>query len=71
MKTHSFDALSFVSGLVAAAVGVLFLLPAEFGDLVDAVTNMGSWLLPAIFLTIGVAVLAPVLLRRNGEDSDD
>lgn len=71
MKTHRFDALSFASGLVAAAVGLVFLLPAESADLVDVVTGMGSWLLAVIFLTVGIAVLAPVMLRQSGESSDD
>ena len=72
MKTHRFDTLSFVSGLVAVAIGLLFLLPSQPGDIFDFIGEAGGWLLPVFFLTIGVAVLAPPLLRkRDAETGED
>ncbi len=29
MKSHAFDAISFITGLVATAIGLLFLIPQE------------------------------------------
>lgn len=71
MKTHRFDTLSFVSGLVATVVGLLFLLPSQPGDIFDFIGEAASWLLPALFLTIGVAVLVPPLMRRRDDQAKD
>lgn len=70
MKRHPFDTLSFVSGLVAVATGVLFLFPGTPGDLVDRITDAGEWLLPTLLIAIGVAVLAP-LVARGAQKSEE
>jgi hypothetical protein len=71
MKTHRFDTFSFVSGLVAVAIGLLFLLPSQPGEIFDFIGEAGTWLLPAFLLTIGVAVLAPPLFRSRGEQENE
>lgn len=72
MKTHRFDTLSFISGLVAASIGLLFLLPSQPGQIFDFIGTAGTWLLPTILVVIGVAVIAPPLLRgRDKETGDD
>jgi len=71
MKTHRFDTLSFVSGLVAVAIGLLFLLPSQPGDIFDFIGEAGGWLLPVFFLTIGVAVLVPPLVRKRGDEAGE
>lgn len=70
MKTHRFDALSFLAGLVIAGIGLAFLLLPEVGDLVDFITNAGTWFWPVLFLAIGVAVLAPVVSPSGTEPGE-
>ena len=70
MKSHKFDAISFISGLVAALVGLVFLVPQTPVDLIDAVTSLGAWFWPVLLLAIGIAVLVPVMARGH-EDEDD
>jgi hypothetical protein len=60
MKIHKFDTLSFLSGLVFTAFGLLFLIPSQTDDLIDYVTGLGSWVWPVALLGIGVAILIPV-----------
>ena len=69
MKTHRFDAVSFISGLVIALLGLVFLIPQTPVDIVSALTNLGSWFWPAVLLAIGVAVLIPVFLPKEDEFS--
>lgn len=71
MKTHRFDTLSFISGLVIAAVGLLFLVPSEPGAIFDFVGDVGAWLLPTFLLTIGLVVLIPPLLRSSGDETKE
>ncbi len=68
MKSHRFDAISFISGLVAALVGLVFLVPQTPLDLVDAVTSLGAWFWPVLLLVIGIAILVPVFMSRGDED---
>jgi hypothetical protein len=70
MKRHKFDTLSFISGLVIAGLGTLFLFPSEPGGIFDFVGEAGTWLLPALFLTVGVVVLVPPLLRSRDQDDE-
>ena len=70
MKTHKFDAISFFSGIVITAIGLLFLIPTAPSDLFDAVGALGNWFWPVLLLTIGAAVLAPVFIRSKDQDED-
>lgn len=67
MERHRFDALSFAFGLIYALVGVIFLIPTTPFDLVDVVTASLRWVWPAAILLIGVAILVPLLRRRDEE----
>lgn len=69
MKSHELDPISFISGLVITLIGLVFLLPADTGDLISAVSDVGSWAWPAIFIGLGIAVIAPSVWRR-GSDQD-
>jgi cytochrome c-type biogenesis protein CcmH/NrfF len=70
MKSHRFDAISFISGLVAAIIGLVFLVPQNPVDLIDAVTSLGAWFWPVLLLVIGLAVLVPVFVTRSAEDAE-
>jgi hypothetical protein len=65
MKSHRFDAISFISGLVITLLGLTFLIPETPVDIIDALTNLGSWFWPTVLLVIGVAVLIPVFLPKE------
>ena len=67
MKTHKFDAISFFSGLVIAAIGLLFLIPNSAGDVIDAVTGLGVWFWPLIFVVVGLAVIIPVVIPKKSK----
>lgn len=69
MKVHSFDVLSFLAGLVITAIGLTFLLLPDVGDIIDVFTDGSSWIWPVVFITIGVAVLIP-LIASGGEKVD-
>lgn len=71
MKTHKFDGISFFTGLVFAAIGLLYLIPRDAGDIVDLFVDVGGWFWPALFLAVGAAVLIPALRRRGTEHSGD
>jgi formate-dependent nitrite reductase membrane component NrfD len=70
MKSHRFDAISFISGLVAALVGLVFLVPQTPVDLIDAVTSLGAWFWPVLLLVIGLAVLIPVFATKSAEEEE-
>ncbi len=65
MKSHRFDAISFISGLVITLLGLAFLIPETPVDIVHALTSLGSWFWPAVLMVIGVAILIPVFLSRE------
>ena len=69
MKAHRFDALSFITGLVMAGAGLLFLLPYDAGDLIDVVSRAAVWIWPALLLAIGLAVLIPAVTRSRDEET--
>lgn len=71
MKPHTFDPVSFFSGLVISGIGLLFLLPREPGDIFDFIGNIGAWFWPALLLTIGAAILAPIAFRRPAQDQEE
>ena len=71
MKTHTFDGVSFFSGLFITAVGALFLIAQEPGDIIDALGGLGTWFWPLLFVIVGLAVLVPALMpSRSGDDGD-
>jgi hypothetical protein len=68
MKTHSFDGVSFFSGLIITAIGLVFLIAPEPGDIFDVFGGAGAWFWPVLLLVIGIAVLVPALMpSRNDE----
>jgi hypothetical protein len=71
MKQHRFDTLSFVSGLVFAGFGLLFLIPNNTDNLIDVFVDVGSWAWPLILLGIGLAIIVPLFLGGVGDESDE
>ena len=67
MKTHRFDAVSFIAGLAFAILGLVFLVPDTPKQLIDMLVNSGAWFWPIALLVIGVAVIVPVLLPSKDE----
>lgn len=73
MKTHSFDTISFISGVVITALGVLFLIPRDVTDLFALIGDLGnwsSWFWAVVFLAIGAVVLAPLVRRRQSASEE-
>ena len=68
MKTHKFDTVSFLSGLVIIAIGLVYLLPNDPGDIWNALTNVGSWFWPVVFVVVGLAVLVPLIIPKKAND---
>ena len=66
MKSHKFDAISFISGVVAVALGLAFLIPQTPVDLIEMITSLGAWFWPALLVVIGIAVLVPVYTKHWG-----
>lgn len=71
MKTHRFDGVSFFSGLIITAIGLVFLLANEPGDIIDAVGRLGNWFWPLVLLIIGIAVLVPALAPKKDSDEPE
>lgn len=69
MKTHRFDAISFLAGLAITGIGLIFLLLPELGSIIDFFTDAGAWFWPIVFLAIGFAILVPVI-ARPGDQKD-
>ncbi|HEY6629694.1 MAG TPA: hypothetical protein VI193_11980 [Acidimicrobiia bacterium] len=67
MKTHRFDAVSFIAGLAFAILGLVFLVPDTPQELIDALVNSGGWFWPVALLIVGLAVIVPVLLPKKEE----
>lgn len=73
MRAHRFDGISFFTGLVFTAIGLLYLIPSEFSDIVDLFLDAGDWFWPVLFLAAGMAVLIPALRpseRSNGDEEE-
>jgi hypothetical protein len=68
MKPHRFDAISFISGIVAVVLGLVFLIPQTPVDLIDAITSLGAWFWPALLVVVGIAILVPVFASRPAEE---
>ncbi|MGH8913180.1 MAG: hypothetical protein ACRDZM_01540 [Acidimicrobiia bacterium] len=71
MKTHRFDPVSFITGLVITLLGLAFLIPQSPVDVVSALTSFGAWFWPALLLVIGIAVLIPAILPKVEKPTDD
>ncbi len=71
MKLHRFDALSFVAGLLIAGLGIVFLVLPEPGDIIDVLTDLGSWFWPVMLIGIGAAVLAPLATRKTRDEEPE
>lgn len=70
MKTHKFDGVSFFSGLLIMAIGLLYLIPNTPSDIIDAITGLGGWFWPILLLALGVAVLVPVIWTRDSTEKE-
>jgi hypothetical protein len=68
MKQHKFDAISFISGVVASAFGLVFLIPQTPVDLIDTVTSLGAWFWPTLLVVVGITILVPVFASRDADD---
>lgn len=71
MKTHSFDGVSFFSGLIITAIGLMFLIAREPGDIFDTLGRVGNWFWALIFLIVGLAVLVPALLPSRDQSEEE
>ena len=63
MKSHRFDPLSFVFGLVFVGMAAA----AVWSDQID--WSIGAWIFPAAVLVLGIGLLASAL--RNSVDKAD
>jgi type II secretory pathway component PulF len=68
MKSHKFDAISFISGVVATALGLAFLIPQTPVGLIDMITSLGAWFWPVVLVVVGIAILVPVFVSRDSEE---
>jgi hypothetical protein len=71
MKTHRFDPVSFVAGLLMVLVGLVFLVPPDTSALLEAVVGARVWFWPVLLVGIGLAVLVPALLPRRQSAEED
>lgn len=65
MKTHKFDGVSLFSGLAITGIGLIFLIANDPSDIVSAISKLGTWFWPVLFVVIGIAILIPVLTPRK------
>ena len=68
MERHSFDTVSFVFGVLFAAVGVLFTVATEPWDLLTGLSL--GWVWAVALIAVGVALLVPALRRTRPEGPD-
>ena len=68
MKTHRFDAVSFISGVVITLLGLAFLIPQTPVDVVEAIASVAGWFWPVLLLVVGGAILVPALLPKDEAD---
>jgi type II secretory pathway component PulF len=68
MKSHKFDAISFISGVVAIALGLAFLIPQTPVGLIDMITSLGAWFWPVVLVVVGIAILVPVFVSRDSQE---
>jgi hypothetical protein len=69
MKTHNFDAVSFIAGLAFSIIGLLFLIPETPQQIIDVLLNSGAWFWPIALLVVGLAVIIPVLIPKKDDEA--
>lgn len=62
MRRHDLDAVSLVSGLVFAAVGIAFLTGR-----VDVMRLDPTWLAPVAAIVLGLVLIARLVRRGRGQ----
>lgn len=73
MKRHNFDPISFIAGLFITLFGLVFLIPAEPGDLFGffgGIDELAAWLWPTAFIAIGLLVILPAVLRERNQSEE-
>ena len=68
MKTHNFDAVSFIAGLAFTIIGLVFLIPETPQEIIDVLLDSGAWFWPIALLVVGLAVIIPVLVPKKDEE---
>ncbi|HSO50451.1 MAG TPA: hypothetical protein VLS86_07875 [Acidimicrobiia bacterium] len=68
MKTHDFDAVSFIAGLAFTIIGLVFLIPQTPQEIIDVLLDSGAWFWPIALLVVGLAVIIPVLVPKKEEE---
>lgn len=68
MKTHNFDAVSFIAGLAFTIIGLVFLIPQTPQEVIDVLLDSGAWFWPIALLLVGLAVIIPVLVPKKEEE---
>ena len=53
MKTHRFDAVSFIAGLTFSIIGLVFLIPETPQEIIDLLLNSGAWFWPVALMVVG------------------
>ncbi len=71
MKPHRFDAVSFISGCLLVAVGLVFLIPFDVSSLIDALVSAVSWAGPVIALAVGLALILSALRPDRDPTASD
>jgi hypothetical protein len=69
MKTHKFDGVSLLSGLVITGIGLIFLISKDPSDIVGTIAKLGNWFWPVLFVAIGIAILIPALMPRKAPET--
>jgi uncharacterized integral membrane protein len=69
MKSHDFDPVSFIAGIVMLVVGMLFLIPRATSDLVHYLSSTARWIWPAMLIAAGVAIVVPAIMRAARDTS--
>jgi len=69
MKTHNFDAVSFIAGLAFTIIGLVFLIPQTPQEIIDVLLDSGAWFWPIALLVVGLAVIIPALVPKKEEEA--
>jgi cytochrome c-type biogenesis protein CcmH/NrfF len=65
MKRHAFDPWSLIGGVFLAAIGGIFLIPAQPLNFSNQFTEVLAWAGPVVIVLVGVALIVPALKRRQ------